>query len=60
LSALTKQSILDHLLNEYPNFREKIQLNIKRCELSFYLHKAKYMLCKILASYSVLIKDFFP
>jgi len=28
LPALTKESILHYLSNEYPNFREKIQLNI--------------------------------
>jgi len=33
LSVLTKQSILDYLSNENPNFRAKIHINIKRCEL---------------------------
>jgi len=34
LSVLTKQSFLDHLSNEFRNFREKIQLNNSRCESS--------------------------
>jgi len=37
LLVLTKQSILDYLSNEYPNFRVKIQLKINRYEFSFWL-----------------------